>query len=56
MVVTGCYAELSPAEIEALGVDLIVGNEQKDRLLDRLAEAGLVRDADPVPAADTSPP
>ena len=55
MVVTGCYAELSPAKIEALGADLVVGNEQKERLPDLLAEAGLVQDADPVPAVDASP-
>ncbi len=55
VVVTGCYAELSPAEIEALGVDMVVGNGQKDQLPNLLAEAGLLRDAEPVPAADASP-
>jgi len=55
VIVTGCYAELSPAEIEALGVDMVVGNEGKDRLPELLAEAGLVRDADLVPAVDASP-
>ncbi|HXV99588.1 MAG TPA: tRNA (N(6)-L-threonylcarbamoyladenosine(37)-C(2))-methylthiotransferase MtaB [Anaerolineae bacterium] len=52
VVVTGCYAQLSPAEVETLGVDLIVGNDQKDRLPHLLAEAGLLRDADPLPAVD----
>ena len=55
IVVTGCYAELSPAEVEALGVDMVVGNGQKDQLPDLLAEAGLLRAADPVPAPDASP-
>jgi threonylcarbamoyladenosine tRNA methylthiotransferase MtaB len=55
VVATGCYAELSPADIEALDVDLVVGNDQKDRLPDLLAEAGLLHPADPVPAADASP-
>jgi threonylcarbamoyladenosine tRNA methylthiotransferase MtaB len=52
LVVTGCYAQLSPAEVETLGVDLIVGNDQKDQLPLILAEAGLLRDADPLPAVD----
>ncbi|GAB4457393.1 MAG: tRNA (N(6)-L-threonylcarbamoyladenosine(37)-C(2))-methylthiotransferase MtaB [Anaerolineae bacterium] len=55
VVVTGCYAQLSPAEIQALGVDLIVGNNDKDRLPQIVAEAGLLRDSDPVPAPDGVP-
>lgn len=55
VVVTGCYAELSPAEVESLGVDLVVGNAHKDDLPELLAEAGLLRDADPVPAVDAAP-
>jgi threonylcarbamoyladenosine tRNA methylthiotransferase MtaB len=55
VVVTGCYAELSPDEIEALGVDMVVGNKQKDELPGLLAEAGILRDADPVPAVDAAP-
>jgi threonylcarbamoyladenosine tRNA methylthiotransferase MtaB len=54
VVVTGCYAELEPEAIAPLGVDLIVGNDQKDKLPDLLAEAGLLRDADPIPAVDAS--
>lgn len=54
VVVTGCYAELSPAVIEALGVDLVVGNEQKEVLPDLLAERGLLQDADPIPATDAA--
>ncbi len=35
LIVTGCYAELCPQEIEAIGgVDLIVGNEDKERLVE----------------------
>jgi threonylcarbamoyladenosine tRNA methylthiotransferase MtaB len=35
LVVTGCYAEMCPQEIEAIGgVDLIVGNEDKERLVE----------------------
>jgi len=55
VVVTGCYAELSPDEIAALGVDMVVGNEHKDELPGLLAESGILRDADPIPAVDASP-
>ena len=55
VVVTGCYAQLSPQVIEALGVDLIISNEKKDRLPQLVAEAGLLRDSDPVPAPDAAP-
>jgi threonylcarbamoyladenosine tRNA methylthiotransferase MtaB len=35
LVATGCYAEMSPQEIKAIGeVDLIVGNEDKERLVE----------------------
>src|SRR5512145_1145362 len=46
VVATGCYAQLAPKVVEALGVDLIVNNDQKDQLPQILAEAGLLRDAD----------
>jgi threonylcarbamoyladenosine tRNA methylthiotransferase MtaB len=52
VVVTGCYAQLSPDEVEALGVDMVVGNDQKDNLPDLLAEAGFLQDAAPIPAVD----
>jgi len=48
VIVTGCEAELAPAEIRDAGVDLVVGNADKDRLLE-LAEAGGLLDA---PSAD----
>jgi threonylcarbamoyladenosine tRNA methylthiotransferase MtaB len=58
MVVTGCYAELEPDQVEALGVDLIVGNQDKDQLVELVAdhwrrghpEKGGLR-----PAADSQP-
>jgi threonylcarbamoyladenosine tRNA methylthiotransferase MtaB len=50
VVVTGCYAQLSPDEVRALGVDMVVGNDRKGDLPDLLAEAGLLQDADPIPA------
>jgi threonylcarbamoyladenosine tRNA methylthiotransferase MtaB len=35
LVVTGCYAEMCPQEIEAIGgVDLVVGNKDKERLVE----------------------
>ena len=55
VVVTGCYAELSREEVETLGVDLVVGNRGKDELPLVLEQAGLLRDADPVPALDATP-
>ncbi|RMF06038.1 MAG: tRNA (N(6)-L-threonylcarbamoyladenosine(37)-C(2))-methylthiotransferase MtaB [Chloroflexi bacterium] len=54
VVVTGCYAELSPQEMAALDVDLVIGNTQKDRLPHLVADAGLLRDSDPVPAPDAA--
>ena len=54
VVVTGCYAQLSPDIIEALGVDLIVSNEEKDKLPQLAAKAGLLRDAESIPAPDAA--
>ena len=48
VIVTGCEAEIAPRVIQAAGVDLVVGNSDKDRLLG-LAEAGGLLDA---PRAD----
>ena len=43
VVVTGCYAQADADAVAALlGVDLVVPNDDKDGLLDRLADAGLV--------------
>ena len=38
VIVTGCDAELAPSEIADIGVDLVIGNTNKERLLE-LAEA-----------------
>ncbi|MFC2144190.1 tRNA (N(6)-L-threonylcarbamoyladenosine(37)-C(2))-methylthiotransferase MtaB [Acidobacteriota bacterium] len=38
VIVTGCDAELAPSEMAEIGVDLVVGNAEKERLLE-LAEA-----------------
>ena len=38
VIVTGCDAELAPSEMAKIGVDLVVGNAEKERLLE-LAEA-----------------
>jgi len=39
VVVTGCYAQLKPDHVSALeGVDLVLGSEQKGRILDYIAE------------------
>jgi threonylcarbamoyladenosine tRNA methylthiotransferase MtaB len=54
VVVTGCYAQLSPDVAEALDVDLIVSNQDKDRLPHLVAKAGLLRDADPIPTPDAA--
>jgi threonylcarbamoyladenosine tRNA methylthiotransferase MtaB len=42
VVVTGCLAELEPASLEALGVDLVVGNDDKDSLPDILEKSGVL--------------
>src|SRR5579883_700312 len=37
LVVTGCYAERNPTGVAALpGVDLVIGNQQKDALVDTI--------------------
>ena len=44
LVVTGCWAQTSPDAVAALsGVDLVVGNADKDRLADLLEGAGAAR-------------
>lgn len=55
LIVTGCYAQLSPAEVKALGADLVVSNEDKERLPLLAAAAGLLTDADPLSAPDATP-
>ncbi len=42
LVVTGCYAELNPKAVAALpGVDLVVGNQEKDALIEAITQKGL---------------
>ncbi len=52
IVVTGCLAELEPESLGALGVDLVIGNDDKDEIPTTLGERGLLvsdpDDADPV--------
>lgn len=55
LVVTGCYAELSPAEVADLGVDLVVGNSLKDELPDVLEAEGLLAVAQVLPAPEAFP-
>jgi threonylcarbamoyladenosine tRNA methylthiotransferase MtaB len=55
VVIIGCHVELSAAEIEALGVDLVVGNRDKNRLPELLADAGILPAATRQPASDTGP-
>ncbi|MGB0721774.1 MAG: tRNA (N(6)-L-threonylcarbamoyladenosine(37)-C(2))-methylthiotransferase MtaB [Gammaproteobacteria bacterium] len=53
LVVSGCHASLSPEEVRTeLGADLVVGNEDKDRLVD-LAMAAL--ELPTMPEAATEP-
>jgi len=41
LIAIGCYVERSPQELARIeGVDLVLGNEQKARVLDRLRELG----------------
>lgn len=49
IVVTGCYAEVAPDEVARIpGVDLVVGTQSKETLVQTLAERGLVATADPI--------
>ena len=54
VVVTGCLAELEPAAIEELGVDLVIGNDAKDDLPVILAQHGLLRQHDPEDAPEAA--
>jgi threonylcarbamoyladenosine tRNA methylthiotransferase MtaB len=38
LVVTGCYAELEPDQVAALGVDMVVGNRDKERIVELVEE------------------
>ncbi|MDH3975830.1 MAG: tRNA (N(6)-L-threonylcarbamoyladenosine(37)-C(2))-methylthiotransferase MtaB [Deltaproteobacteria bacterium] len=46
VVVTGCYAQVSPDEVAAVeGVDYVVGNQEKSRIFDILEKEGPQRDS-----------
>jgi threonylcarbamoyladenosine tRNA methylthiotransferase MtaB len=47
VVVTGCDAELAPEAARTAGVDLVVGNADKDRLLELAAAAALLHEPEP---------
>ncbi|MGQ9501616.1 MAG: tRNA (N(6)-L-threonylcarbamoyladenosine(37)-C(2))-methylthiotransferase MtaB [Anaerolineae bacterium] len=38
LVVTGCYAELAPTHLQAMGIPLVVGNRQKEHLWEIIAQ------------------
>jgi threonylcarbamoyladenosine tRNA methylthiotransferase MtaB len=41
LIAIGCYVERSPQELGQIeGIDLVLGNDQKERVLDRLRELG----------------
>jgi threonylcarbamoyladenosine tRNA methylthiotransferase MtaB len=55
LVVTGCYAELNPQAVAALpGVDLVVGNREKEALVDAI-QAHQQIDALPAAEIETQP-
>ena len=48
LIATGCYAERAPQELSRIeGVDLVIGNEQKAHVLDRLQELGCLASSSP---------
>jgi threonylcarbamoyladenosine tRNA methylthiotransferase MtaB len=54
LVVTGCYAELSPGDLSDLpGVDLLVGNQDKDRLAALLQPEDVPGDTPPRQGSET---
>lgn len=45
IAVTGCYAQTSPAEIQAIpGVDIVVGTQGRDQLIDYVAQVRQTRE------------
>ncbi len=55
VVATGCYAEMATERVREMGVDLVVGNRDKDRLPEVLGAAGLLSEPDAVPSPDATP-
>ena len=52
VIVTGCYAEIEPAAVQRLGIDLIVPNQHKDQLLQHARDAGLLDEGNIIPEPD----
>lgn len=52
MVATGCYAEMAPETLNSLGMDMVIGNQDKDRLAEILEEKGLLPDNTKTPKAN----
>ncbi len=55
LVATGCLAELEARSLERLGVDLVVGNGDKDTLLEVATDHGLIDAAPSLPVAPAIP-
>jgi threonylcarbamoyladenosine tRNA methylthiotransferase MtaB len=55
IVATGCDAEMAPDRLRSLGLDLVVGNDVKDRLADELERHGLLVEPLGAPTADATP-
>src|SRR3954469_24737278 len=52
VVVTGCYASVAPGAVsEITGVDLVVPNDDKDEIVRRLVDVGVVPAGAPEPDA-----
>jgi threonylcarbamoyladenosine tRNA methylthiotransferase MtaB len=56
LVVTGCDIELAPDAALRAGVDLVVGNADKDRLLELAREAALLHEPEPDLDGPMGPP
>jgi threonylcarbamoyladenosine tRNA methylthiotransferase MtaB len=54
VVVTGCDAELAPKAMREIGVDLVVGNSEKERLLELAAARGLLDRCRPADSDDSA--
>ncbi len=55
LVATGCDAEMAPDRLRQLGLDMVVGNDSKDRLADVLEHRGLLVAADELPTTEPGP-
>jgi threonylcarbamoyladenosine tRNA methylthiotransferase MtaB len=55
VIATGCLAELEPESLRAIGIDLVVGNDAKERLPELVERSGLLAAPFP-PLRSTGPP